>query len=95
MLAEATDAFIERLDRGEQPDVEEFAQRYPVVAEALRLVLPALQLLRASGLGAGAEPVAEAGTPLGDFRLRRARSAVEAWASSTRRSRCRWAGGWP
>jgi serine/threonine protein kinase len=46
LLTEATDAFMEKLSRGEQPDVEEFSQRYPAVADALRHVLPALCLLR-------------------------------------------------
>jgi serine/threonine protein kinase len=68
LLTEATDAFIEALDRGEQPDVEEFTQQYPAIADALRHVLPALQLLRVR------ENVAEPGSEpavgsLGDFRL--------------------------
>jgi serine/threonine protein kinase/tetratricopeptide (TPR) repeat protein len=68
LLTEATDAFIEALDRGEQPDVEEFAQRHPAIADALRHVLPALRLLRVPENAAepGAEPALGC---LGDFRL--------------------------
>jgi hypothetical protein len=74
LLTEATDAFVACLDRGEQPDVEEFARRYPAVAEALRHVLPALQLLRGPDLAAGGDGAAEGGSEpargcLGDFRL--------------------------
>src|SRR5262249_29517996 len=42
------DEFLERLDRGEQPDVEEYARRHPEVADAFRHLLPALHALRAS-----------------------------------------------
>jgi serine/threonine protein kinase/Flp pilus assembly protein TadD len=68
LLTEATDAFMERIDRGEQPDVEEFSQRYPAVADALRHVLPALRLLRVPENIAepGSEPVLGC---LGDFRI--------------------------
>ena len=56
LLTEATDAFVACLDRGEQPDVEEFARRYPAVAEALRHVLPALQQGAIDGAIAGIGP---------------------------------------
>src|SRR5262249_39847840 len=67
---EATDAFVDALDRGAQPDVEDFARRYPAIADALRHVLPALRLLRVPE--GSAEPgTGPAGGCLGDFRLLR------------------------
>ena len=45
-VAEVVDAFMERVRQGERPAVEEYARRHPEVADLLRQVLPALQLLR-------------------------------------------------
>jgi serine/threonine protein kinase len=76
LLVRAADEFIDRLNRGEQPDVEEYAARYPEIAALLREMLPALGLLRVPGaaLGASDAPGDDA-TPatgcLGDFRLLR------------------------
>jgi serine/threonine protein kinase/Tfp pilus assembly protein PilF len=70
LLTEATDAFVEELDRGEQPSVEAFVQRYPAIADALCHVLPALRLLRAPDIVADAAAETVHGT-LGDFRLLR------------------------
>jgi WD40 repeat protein/serine/threonine protein kinase len=70
LLTEATDAFMEELNGGGQPDVEQFAQRYPLVADALRHVLPALRLLRVPDNVA--DPDMEPGLGrLGDFRVLR------------------------
>src|SRR5215510_9782885 len=74
LVAEVADDFLERQRRGERPDVEEYAARYPHAAEVLRKVLASLQLVGLSADGvpfqgnAAAEPVA--GT-LGDFRILR------------------------
>jgi serine/threonine protein kinase/uncharacterized protein HemY len=77
LLGQAADDFTQRLNRGEQPDIEEYASRYPQIAALLRQVLPALQLLRVppslpsphgwgrDGVGEGVQPQ---GT-LGDFRI--------------------------
>jgi serine/threonine protein kinase len=46
LVSQVTDEFIERLDRGEQPEIEEFAVRYPRIGTVLRQVLPALRALR-------------------------------------------------
>jgi eukaryotic-like serine/threonine-protein kinase len=75
LLGQIADEFTERLNRGEQPDIEEYARRYPPLAAVLRQVLPALLLLRVSGAdppaagGAAGEPPA-AGY-LGDYRILR------------------------
>jgi len=48
LLGQAADEFSERLSRGEAPDIEEYAGRYPQVAELIRQVFPALSILKAS-----------------------------------------------
>jgi serine/threonine protein kinase/Flp pilus assembly protein TadD len=74
LMGVVVDDFLERLGRGERPDVEEYACRYPRLAAVLRQMLPALRALHLSAadgprsaddLAAGVEP----GSPLGDFRL--------------------------
>ena len=64
LLGRIAGEFTDRLQRGEQPDVEEYTGRHPELAEVLRQVLPALQLLKpgeATGDGV-------TGT-LGDYRI--------------------------
>src|SRR5262245_5841085 len=75
LVGQVADEFIERLDRGEQPDVEQYAARHPQAADVLRQVLTALQLLR---LPPGSHPAADLPAPapeplgcLGDFQLLR------------------------
>jgi WD40 repeat protein/serine/threonine protein kinase len=72
LLAEVTDDFMERAARGERPDVEDYARRYPNLAAVLRQVLPALQVIRDTpaplrdafaALGEGDSPC------LGDYRI--------------------------
>jgi serine/threonine protein kinase/tetratricopeptide (TPR) repeat protein len=74
LVAAVTDEFMERLRRGEQPDVEEYAGRHPRIAAVLRHVLPALQAIGSSAAG-GSALIAEspagipAEEPLGDYRI--------------------------
>jgi serine/threonine protein kinase len=74
LIAQVADEFVQRLGRGEHPDVEEYAQCHPTIATILRQVLPALTVLRSEG----ASPLAssesgEAGVRLtgsiGDYRI--------------------------
>jgi serine/threonine protein kinase/cytochrome c-type biogenesis protein CcmH/NrfG len=72
LVSEVTDEFMQRLDRGEEPDVDHYADRHPHIAGVLRQILPALQTLRLpveeaiTGTGApGERPLGS----LGDFRL--------------------------
>lgn len=75
LLGRVADEFLDRLNRGEHPDVEEYARRHPELAEVIRRVLPALQVLKP---GSGVDPAAP-GEPvagpvagyLGDFRILR------------------------
>src|SRR5262249_52082119 len=74
LMVRVADQFIDRLNRGEQPDVEDYADRHPEIAGLLRQMLPALQLLRAPGTavgtaGAGVDVVGPEAECLGDFRL--------------------------
>jgi serine/threonine protein kinase/Flp pilus assembly protein TadD len=78
LVAEVADEFMQRLRRGESPDVEDYAARYPQHATALKQVLAALTLMRdpttafagddVSHLAASREP--RPGL-LGDFRILR------------------------
>ena len=52
-MGQLVDEFLERRDRGERPDVEEYARRYPELAAVIRQMLPALGLMTWS---AGASP---------------------------------------
>jgi serine/threonine protein kinase len=50
LVSEATDDFLDRVSRGEHPDVEDYVQRFPQIAEILRDVLPALQAVQKDDL---------------------------------------------
>jgi eukaryotic-like serine/threonine-protein kinase len=66
-LGAVADEFTQRLNRGEQPDAEEYVRRYPELADVLRQVLETVQLLRVP-----ASPPADKAPPeglLGDFRI--------------------------
>jgi eukaryotic-like serine/threonine-protein kinase len=71
LIARVADEFIARQKKGEDPDIEEYAARYPEFAVVLRETLAALQLMRLSGIsGSGQTPPDETlGGTLGDFRL--------------------------
>ena len=47
LLSQVTDEYLEQLERGEQPDVEQLAARHPQIASVLKQVLPALGVLHA------------------------------------------------
>ena len=72
-IARIADEFVQQLRKGQQPQVEEFARRYPELATVLRTVLPALAALSPTARPNDAEP----GQPteplgaLGDFQLLR------------------------
>src|SRR4051812_4070176 len=69
-LAAAVDEFLAASRHG-RPDIEDFAGRYPELADHLRQVLPALALLEPDALGSGeaAEDSSSLIGTLGDFRL--------------------------
>src|SRR5262245_7777942 len=65
-LAAAVDEFLALGRSGDRPAVEEFAARYPDLADHLRQVLPALALMDPAAFDA--DDATPTGT-LGDFRL--------------------------
>jgi serine/threonine protein kinase/Flp pilus assembly protein TadD len=75
LMGQLVDEFLERLDRREEPDVEEYCGRYPELAGVLRQMLPALAVLgRSAGAGEASasgrlgEPLEPEGL-LGDYRM--------------------------
>lgn len=65
----AVDDFLERQRHGENPDVEEYARRYPQLATLLRSLLPTLRLMQSPDSGGGGAPPAPLAERLGDYRL--------------------------
>jgi serine/threonine protein kinase len=68
LVSQVADEFVARLGRGESPDVEEYARRYPALAAVLRQVLPALRVLRCPDSDGAPEPGLLTGC-LGDYRI--------------------------
>jgi eukaryotic-like serine/threonine-protein kinase len=64
LVAEATDDFVERVRRGERPSVEEYARRFPQIAQVLRGLLPAL-----SSAQRGSSAIGSAESRLSDVRV--------------------------
>ncbi len=64
LLGEIADEFTGRCQAGESPDVESFARRFPQLADVLRQLLPALQLLhQQTGMGFTLEPATSERSP--------------------------------
>jgi len=70
LVARAADDFLEQLDRGEQPEVTDFARRYPQIAGVLPQILPVLRMLQDFEPASNRllSHITETGK-LGDFRL--------------------------
>jgi eukaryotic-like serine/threonine-protein kinase len=76
LVARVADEFLQRLERGENPDPEEYVRRYPQHETLLRQVLSSLRWVRVSGAAAAVsdEPLPvelSAEGCLGDFRIGR------------------------
>jgi len=72
LLGQAADEFTESLNRGESPDIEAFARRYPQIAALVRDVLPALQIIRPPVTPSSTGPASAASlSVLGDYRILR------------------------
>jgi serine/threonine protein kinase/Tfp pilus assembly protein PilF len=74
LLGRVADEFTDRVNRGERPDVEDYARRYPEMASILRQVLPALQVMGSGSPAVDPGRAQAAGEALvsgclGDFRL--------------------------
>lgn len=75
LVAEAVDEFLERTDRGERLEIEEFVQQYPTIAGLLRNVLPTVRAMHTPDLvqvpNDGDIMSSEAGGCLGDYQILR------------------------
>jgi WD40 repeat protein/serine/threonine protein kinase len=75
LVAQAADEFLERRKQGQEPDIEEYAARYPQAAAPIRKALAALQVIglpRVAGSpGAGGSAAVVVGGSIGDFRILR------------------------
>jgi eukaryotic-like serine/threonine-protein kinase len=74
LMGQIVEEFLERLDGGEDPDIEVYVQQYPQLATVLRQMLPVMKLMGRPGgeLSAKGEP--SNGSPLlagslGDYRI--------------------------
>ena len=73
-MGQIMDEYLERANRGERPDIDEYAKRHPELADVIRKMLPALEVMQASD---GLEETGEQQTsdeirpdgPLGDFQI--------------------------
>jgi eukaryotic-like serine/threonine-protein kinase len=74
LMGELADEYVQRLERGERPDIEEYLARWPGDARVVREVLASLKLVRLSSVAEisdAALETADAVGQLGDFRLLR------------------------
>jgi serine/threonine protein kinase/Flp pilus assembly protein TadD len=75
LLGQIADEFTQRLNRGEHPDIEEYARRYPEMADLLRQILAALSVMgpaaAESAVDGAAPPQGSVPGCLGDFRILR------------------------
>src|SRR5262245_57055377 len=74
LMGQLADEFLTRLERGEDPDVEEYAGRNPEAADLIRQALAALRSVRAAPPGESWERTPAGPEPpltgcLGDYRI--------------------------
>lgn len=70
LVGRVADEFLARQERGESPDAEEYAARYPHAADLIRRTLAALKLAAGSLGGTAADPTSPPlPEALGDYRL--------------------------
>lgn len=68
-LGRLADEFLEAIDQGNRPDIEELASRHPELADVIRQVLPAMVAFRTASDGTLTESQFPGSKDLGDFRL--------------------------
>ncbi|MDP6717932.1 MAG: hypothetical protein QGF59_04745, partial [Pirellulaceae bacterium] len=72
LLGEIANELSERRANGENPSVEEYAQQHPQIAHMIRMLFPALNLLKGDSKSAPHSPETDADHHrLGDFRIHR------------------------
>lgn len=72
LVGRAVEEYMQRVERGERPQLDEFAKRYPEIGEVLKSIIPAFEPTE-QGLSSSGTGRAEAERPrqLGDFRILR------------------------
>ncbi|MGH9676969.1 MAG: protein kinase domain-containing protein, partial [Candidatus Acidiferrum sp.] len=72
LIGQVADEFTQRLNGGDNPDVEEYARQFPEIAAVLREVLTAVKLMRGPATGSSL-PINETSLPttLGEYQLLR------------------------
>lgn len=77
LLGQVANDFFERLAAGEQPNVEEYAERHPEIADLIREIFPALDFVHESAANHAASQTSGDGIDLSrsqelsDFRILR------------------------
>ncbi len=72
LVGKVVEEYFQRLDRGEQPRLDEFVERYPEIGDLLRTVIPVLQAAeQTSGASSKGAVATEHQKQLGDFRILR------------------------
>jgi len=69
LLAQLAEEFTARLQRGESPDIEQYARRHPELAERIRQLFARLRLMEARAGGEECEAEERQGVPGGSSRL--------------------------
>ncbi len=72
LVAQAVEEYFRRSQRGERPQIDEFAEQYPEIGDLLRTVIPALQAAEGPfDASADGDVASEHHKQLGDFRILR------------------------
>ena len=71
LVARVVEEYFQRLRSGEQPQLEEFVERYPEISELLRTVIPALQVAEQSSDASAGGTDTQQHKQLGEFRILR------------------------
>lgn len=93
LLDQLAEEFAQRFRRGERPSLQEYVDRYPHLADGIRDLFPALvevERVEKDRHEPGEPPPRRCRCSRSATTTSCARSAVAAWASSTRRSSNRW-----
>ena len=96
LLGQLTGDYLDRAARGENPQVEEYAQRYPEIAKLIRDVFPLLDLIKLSASESNSTAFHDSTAFAKNRQLEIFVSSVNwaevAWGWSTRLNSCRCRG---
>lgn len=99
-LDSLVESFMERQRRGEHPSIEDYIREHPELADEIRDVFPALEMIEGFASSGGettpkldSETTAAPPTQLGEFRILR-EIGMAAWVSFTKPCRSRSGAMW-